>query len=149
MQLLLSLVCDQATQDREGRLHVQGQYLDLYAPGFPAKHDLTLVMVLEWSRGDHGRYNFTMELLDPDGAPSLKGEGHTEVSTADPNGPAPRTYYIQRLEDVVFPKPGAYRFRIQVKGRWTDGPVLYLWETDEAPAEVPGLELPGTGPSGA
>lgn len=133
MRLLLSLVCDKASQDREGRLNVQGQYLDLYAPGFPAKHDLTLVMVLEWSREDHGRYNFTMELTDPNGKPSLKGEGHTEVSTADPGGPAPRTYYVQELEDVVFPVPGEYRFRIQVKGRWTDGPVLYLWETGEEP----------------
>jgi len=132
VQLLLSLVCDNASQDREGRLHIEGQYLDLYAPGFPAKHNLTLVMVMGWSHEDHGRYAFTMELVGPDGKPSLRGEGHTEVSTADPAGPAPRTYYVQHLEDVVFPTAGEYRIRVRVKGRWTEGPVLYLWETAES-----------------
>lgn len=131
MKLLLALVCDRATQDSEGRLHVSGQYHDLYAPGFPAKHDLTLVTILEWDRVDHGRYNFTVELLDPKGNPSLRGSGHTEVVQADPSGPQARTYYIEPLQDVVFPLAGEYRFRIQVKGQWHEGPVLYLWEAPE------------------
>ncbi len=134
MKLLLSLVCDRANQGKDGRLFVDGQYHDLYAPGFPAKHDLTLVTVLEWDRSDHGRYTFTVELLDPDGNPSIRGSGYTEVVTADPEGPAARTYYLEPLVDVVFPKPGEYQFRIQVKGKWHEGPVLYLWENDEEPA---------------
>lgn len=131
MKLLLGLVCDRAHQGPDGRLHVDGQYHDLYAPGFPAKHDLTLVTVLEWDRQDHGRFNFTVELLDPQGNPSLRGSGYTEVVEADPEGPAARTYYIEPLENVVFPLPGTYRFRIQAKGHWHDGPVLYLWETED------------------
>jgi hypothetical protein len=35
------------------------------------------------------------------------------------------------LEDVVFPVPGRYRFRIRVKGRELQGPSLYLVETEE------------------
>jgi hypothetical protein len=128
MELLLGLVCDQARQDAEGRLHVDGQYLDLYAPGFPAKHDLTLVLVLEWPRADQGRYSFAVELVAPSGRPSLRGEGFTEVVATDVSAPPARTTYIQPLSDVVFPEPGAYRFRVQVKGTWHDGPVLYLWE---------------------
>ena len=131
MNLLLGLVCDQAHQAPDGRLHIQGQYHDLYAPGFPAKHDLTLVTVLEWSRNDHGRYNFTVELIDPNGKPSLRGSGYTEVVEAAEGGPAARTYYIEPLKDVVFPVAGTYRFRIQVKGVWHDGPTLYLWEQSE------------------
>ena len=131
MKLLLGLVCDRAQQGTDGRLFIEGQYHDLYAPGFPAKHNLTLVTVLEWSRNDHGRYNFTVELLDPDGQPSLRGSGFTEVVTADADGPQARTYYIEPLEDVVFPKAGEYRFRIQVKGTWHEGPVLDLWESPE------------------
>lgn len=128
MNLLLGLVCDRAHQAQDGRLHVEGQYHDLYAPGFPAKHDLTLVTVLEWSRSDHGRYNFTVELMDPNGKPSLRGSGYTEVVEAADDGPAARTYYIEPLKDVVFPVAGTYQFRIQVKGAWYDGPTLYLWE---------------------
>lgn len=137
MRLLLGLVCDDARQDPEGRLHIHGQYHDLYAPGFPAKHELTLVLVLEWPREDQGRYNFTVELRDPDGKPNLRGDGYTEVVASDPSGPAARTTYIQPLKDVVFPKSGPYRFHVRVKGDWHEGPVLNLWETADGPESVP------------
>jgi hypothetical protein len=127
MRLLLGLVCDSASQDREGRVHVRGQYHDLYASGFPAKHDLTLVVVLEWPRSDQGRYTFTVELMGPDGRPSLRGEGYTEVVAAPADGPPARTTYIQPLADVVFPVPGEYRFRVRAKGVWHEGPLVYLW----------------------
>lgn len=136
MNLLLGLVCDDAHQDREGRLHIRGQYLDLYAPGFPAKHDLTLVMVLEWPREDQGRYSFSVELTGPDDKPSIRGEGYTEVVATDSTRPPARTTYIQPLEEVVFPVAGTYRFRIQVKGSWHEGPTLYLWENDAAPQDA-------------
>lgn len=135
MKLLLGLVCDRAQQGTDGRLFIEGQYHDLYAPGFPAKHDLTLVTILQWDRSDHGRYNFTVELLDPAGNPSLRGSGFTEVVDADPSGPQARTYYIEPLQEVVFPFPGEYRFRIQVKGQWHEGPLLYLWEAPEEQGE--------------
>lgn len=131
MKLLLGLVCDRAQQSPDGRLFIEGQYHDLYAPGFPAKHDLTLVTVLEWARSDHGRYNFTVELTDPEGNPSLRGSGYTEVVEAAEGGPQARTYYIEPLQEVVFPMAGEYRFRLQVKGQWYDGPALYLWEQQE------------------
>ena len=131
MKILLSTICDRAQHASDGRLHIEGQYFDLYAPGFPAKHDLSFVAVLQWDRADHGRYNFTVELTDPNGKPSLRGDGHTEVVDPGPVGPAARTYYIEPLTDVVFPVPGEYRFRIQVKGVWYDGPSLYLWESGE------------------
>ncbi|MDT8368595.1 MAG: hypothetical protein RQ745_05280 [Longimicrobiales bacterium] len=129
MKLLLSLVCDRATRSEDGRFFIEGQYHDLYAPGFPAKHDLSLVAVLEWDRTDHGRHTFTVELRDPDGNPSIRGSGQTEVVSSDPSGPAARTYYVEPLSDVVFPKPGTYTFRIQAKGRWFEGPTLYLWDS--------------------
>ena len=132
MKILPSLICDRAQQAQDGRLFVEGQYCDLYAPGFPAKHNFTFVSIFEWSRNDFGRYNFTVELIGPNGNPTLRGEGHSEVVESDPSGPAARTYYIQALEDVVFPEAGEYRFRIQVKGEWHEGPVLYLWEAPEA-----------------
>lgn len=148
MKLLLGLVCDKASQDGQGRLHVHGQYHDLYAPGFPAKHDLTLVLVLEWPRSDQGRYTFTVELIGPDGRPSLRGDGFTEVVAAAPDGPQARTTYIQPLKDVVFPVPGRYRFRVRVKGAWHEGPVLYLWRSEPGPTEA-GEDVTGAAVGGA
>jgi hypothetical protein len=36
------------------------------------------------------------------------------------------------VSDVVFPEPGPYRLEVRVKGETLLGPVLHLWEIDEA-----------------
>lgn len=128
------LICDAARLDEWGRLHVSGQYHALAAPGFPAQHDIILVMVMEWDRGDHGRYNFDAELLGPDGKPTrFAVRGGTDVSLATDDRPRARTTLIQPMEEVIFETPGEYRFRLRVKGRTFDGPRLFLIEGD-APA---------------
>lgn len=136
MRLQLALVCDEAGEGPEGKLDVRGAFNDLYAPGFPAKQDrMVLVTVVEWDRDDQGRYRFRVDLEDPEGNPSLTVEGHTEVDRRPRGRPPARTRLIMPLEEVVFPVPGRYRFRIRVKGRELEGPSLYLVET-EAPPEA-------------
>ncbi|MEZ4416968.1 MAG: hypothetical protein R3E10_14550 [Gemmatimonadota bacterium] len=129
MQLQLALVCDDARTDEQGRLDVQGVFNDLYAPGFPAQHTMTLVVAIEWERSDQGRFTFRVDMEDPDGQPALTVEGHTDVDARTADGPPARTRLVMPLENVVFPKPGAYRFRIRVKGRTYDGPSLHLMES--------------------
>lgn len=125
------LICDAARLDEVGRLHVHNQYHALSAPGFPAKHDLTLVLVMEWDRGDTGRYNFDAELLGPDGRPTrFAVRGGTDVAPTTDDRPRARTPLIQPMEEVVFETPGEYRFRLRVKGRTFDGPRLFLIEGD-------------------
>ena len=65
MRLSLALVCDHAEQTAEGKLDIRGVFNDLAAPGFPAKHDMVLVMVMEWSRDDAGHYDFEVNLTGP------------------------------------------------------------------------------------
>jgi hypothetical protein len=38
------------------------------------------------------------------------------------------------LGEVIFPQPGAYDFRVTMKGQTFSGTSLYLVESDEAPA---------------
>ncbi len=122
-------LCDAARLDEWGRLHIQGQYHALSAPGFPAQHDVTLVLAMEWDRGDHGRYNFDVELVAPDGKPTkFAVRGGTDVGGGEEGRPRPRTTLIQPMEEVIFETPGEYRFRLRVKGRWFDGPRLFLIE---------------------
>ncbi len=135
MQLLLAVVCDDAKPNAEGKLDVHGVFNDLYAPGFPAKQEhMTLVLVVEWDREDEGRYQFRIDLRDPDGKPVLSLDGHSDVSRRPADRPPPRTRLVMPLDDVIFPKPGAYDFRVTMKGRALAGPSLYLVESDEAPA---------------
>lgn len=133
MELALGLVCDDARVDDDGKLDVTGAFHDLYAPGFPAKQErMVLVVALEWDRGDHGRYQFTVDLVDPEGRPSLTVRGHTDVGAREEDRPPARTRLVMPLEDVVFPVPGPYRFRIQAKGRELDGPTVHLVRSEPA-----------------
>ena len=130
MQLQLALVCDHAEQTPEGKLDLKGVFHDLAAPGFPAKHDLFLVLVVEWGRSDQGRYEFQVDLRDPSNRSTMTIRGHSDVDRKDPERPPARTHIIMPLRDVIFPEAGPYRFQIQVKGRPYAGPTLFLVETD-------------------
>ena len=127
MRILASAVCDHAAASPDGKLDIHGVFHDLYAPGFPARQErMTLVLALEWERADAGRYSFRVDVRGPDGKPALTVEGHSEVTPRPADRPPPRTRLVMPLEDVVFPKPGRYDFRITAKGRALRGPVLYL-----------------------
>lgn len=135
MELLLGLVCDDAQTTAEGKLDVQGIFNDLYAPGFPAKQDrMVLVIAMEWDREDQGRFQFRVDLTGPEGRPSLTVDGHTEVDRRPPDRPPARTRLVMPLEDVVFPRPGTYRFEVRMKGQTFPGPSLHLVEQDAPPA---------------
>jgi hypothetical protein len=70
MLLRFSAVCEDARTTPDGKIDVHGVYHDLAAPGFPARHErLVLVLVLEWDRADHGRYLFKADLEDEQGKP--------------------------------------------------------------------------------
>ena len=138
MELALGLVCDEAHVDPEGKLDVRGAFHDLYAPGFPAKQDrMVLVLALEWDAGDHGRYQFTVDLVDPEGRPSLTVRGHSDVDAREEGRPPARTRLVMPLEEVVFPVPGRYRFQVKVKGRELEGPAVHLVRTDPRPEPIP------------
>jgi len=132
MRLRFSAVCDDARPTPTGRIDLHGVYHDLAAPGFPAKQErLVLVLVLEWNRDDHGRYRFKADLEDDEGNVSLTVEGETEVHQAPPDQPPARSQLIMPIEEVVFPEPGQYTFRVRVKGQALEGPGIYLMEVPE------------------
>jgi len=137
MELLLALVCDDARPNEEGKMDIHGVFHDLYAPGFPARQDsMVLVLVLEWDREDQGRYTFKLDLVGPDDRPTLTVDGHTDVGVRRADEPPARTRLTMPLEDVVFPVPGRYRFQLRVKGRTLDGPSLHLVRTEASRQRV-------------
>jgi hypothetical protein len=128
-----SAICDDARPTPEGKIDLHGVYSDLSAPGFPAKQDkLVLVLVLEWAPSDEGRYLFKADLEDDEGNISLTVEGETEVRAPAPGHPPSRSQLIMPMEGVVFPHAGQYTFRVKVKGQTLQGPGVFLIEADEA-----------------
>ena len=131
--LRFSAICDDARPSPDGKVDIHGVYHDLSAPGFPAKQEmLVLVLVLEWDRSDHGRYIFKADLEDDEGNISLTVEGETEVRAPAPGHPPSRSQLIMPMEGVVFPHAGQYTFRVKVKGQTLQGPGVFLIEADEA-----------------
>jgi Family of unknown function (DUF6941) len=145
MHLRFSTVCDDARPTPQGKVDVHGVFHDLSAPGFPAKQDrLVLVLVIEWEREDHGRYLFKADLEDENGDISLTVEGETEVHMPAENQPPSRSQLIMPMEGVVFPHPGQYTFRVKVKGITLEGPGIYLLEVPKDDMEAaPGGVLEG------
>ena len=128
-----SAICDDARPTPEGKIDLHGVYSDLSAPGFPAKQDkLVLVLVLEWAPSDEGRYLFKADLEDDEGNITLTVEGETEVRAPAPGHPPSRSQLIMPMEGVVFPHAGQYTFRVKVKGQTLQGPGVFLIEADEA-----------------
>jgi uncharacterized protein DUF6941 len=133
MKILSAAICDQAGAGAHGKLDLHGVFYDLYAPGFPAKQaQMTLVLVVEWDRGDHGRHHFRVDMVSPNGDIALTVEGHSDVHDPDPTRPPPRTHLMMPMEEVIFPVPGEYRFDVKLKGRTFAGPTLYLTQGSEA-----------------
>ena len=130
MQLQIALVCDYAEQTSDGKLDIKGVFNDLVAPGFPAKHDMFLVLRMEWGRDDRGEYEFQVDLFDPSLRSTMTISGHSDVDLRGLESPPARTQIIMPLEDVIFPTTGEYKFHIQVKGRTYEGPSLFLMEAD-------------------
>ena len=139
MKLQLALVCDHAEETPDGKLDIRGVFNDLAAPGFPAKHDMILVLAVEWDRSDTGRHDFQVDLVGPSGHPTMTVQGHSDVNPREPGRPPARTKMVMPLREVIFPKRGTYRFRIRLKGRTYEGPSLYLMETktQEQPRTLP------------
>ena len=132
MELQIAVLCDHAEATPDGKLHIHGVVNDLAAPGFPARQDrLVLVLQVQWDRADHGRYQFRVDFVAPNGTPALSVDGHTDVDARAPDRPPARTRLIMPLDDMIFPVPGTYRAKIRLKGREFEGPSLHLSSTAE------------------
>lgn len=114
MRLLYSFNCEHAETRADGRIDIHGVFHELYAPGFPAAHEMVFALAVEWDVELPGRRDFKIDLLDPSGSPSFTIQGHTEVTERGANSPPPRTVLILPVDDVRFPTPGTYIFQLSV-----------------------------------
>jgi hypothetical protein len=128
MRVLYAFNCEHAEPRPDGRLDVHGVFHELWAPGFPAAHDMVFVLGLEWDFEKPERRDFKVDLEDPSGAPSLTIQGHTEITARRPGAPPPRTVLVLPLKDVRFPTAGTYTFRLEIGKQVTPLAPLHLLE---------------------
>lgn len=113
MHVLYGVICEEAREQKNGRLDLNGVFHQLLAPGFPASQDaMTLVINVEWDQGESGEVEFDIHLVGPDQQPVFRIQASTEV--VQDGGAPPQTRMIMPLENVVFPLPGVYEFEVSV-----------------------------------
>ncbi|MGH7471518.1 MAG: DUF6941 family protein [Longimicrobiales bacterium] len=127
MKLILALACDEARLRDDGKLDVIGIFNELGAPGFPASHDrMTVVFVIEWTAAELGSQPLRADLIDQDDQLVLTIQGRTDVDRRSPDQPPAHTRVVLPLENVVFPHPGAYRFRLMAGASTVDALPLFV-----------------------
>jgi hypothetical protein len=135
MELRLALVCDDARERPDGRLDVLGILDELHAPGFPAMQQrMTVVFVMEWDAEESGAQVFRADLVGPGETRVLTIEGGTEVPAGAARATPPRTRLVLPLENVVFPRPGPYRFDLIAGGDTHGACTVHLHERPDATA---------------
>lgn len=129
MRLLLSLACDDARVRADGKLDIHGVFNELQAPGFPAVQDrMTVVFVMEWPPSVQGQVQLRADLVDDDEQKILSIQGHTDVHARAAGHSPPQTRLIEALEEVVFPHPGRYRFRMTAAGETVEAFEMFVRE---------------------
>lgn len=114
MNIDLAVLCDAATLDSSGKLHILGVFDQIQAAVFPARHDrLAMVLRMATEADDAGEHQADIRLVDPDGAQMLRLDGRLGVTGGRP-GSASHLPHILNLDGLVFPRPGVYRFEVRV-----------------------------------
>jgi hypothetical protein len=127
MNLVLAIACDSATVSPQGKLDVAGIYNELSAPDFPAAQDrMTVVFVLEWGAREVGEQPIRADLIAPDGSMVITVQGHTDVELGPDNEVPPQTRMILPFDNIVFPQPGRYFFRLQAGDQTVEVLPLYV-----------------------
>jgi hypothetical protein len=133
VKVLYSVIAEDAQLRNDGRMDVHGIFHELYARGFPAQQErLTLVTTIEWDASERGAIDFAVNLLDPDRGPVLTINAQTQVEDQYAVHRPARTQMAIPIDQLVFPRAGAYEFELTVGGTKQPLAPIYLIEDPDA-----------------
>ena len=115
MKHQLFLAADCANISQEGTLNIMGVFRVINSPKFPARHPaIHLVVNLEAELGEYGdERTLNILLHDPDGVEMMSLALPIKIPEIK-DGMIPEVNSIFNLRDIVFQKPGPYRFVVMV-----------------------------------
>lgn len=112
----MAVLADEANVSKEGKLNVLGIFDQINAGNFPCVHPRMVYafrLRAEYADSDR-RVSLRIRLLDEDGGVILNAEAHAEVPRIPP-GEHATVNQIIALNQVRFPRPGAYKFEVLVR----------------------------------
>ena len=119
MEIILAVLADSANVSREGKLNILGNFADITASEFPARHpEMQLVLRMEASPAEIGMHKkLEMQLLDEDGGKISGFSADFEVPEPAKSGEPVNIQLITRIVDTVFPKAGKYAIYVLIDGK--------------------------------
>jgi hypothetical protein len=114
---VLMLVADYAKITGDGRVNVLGIFNQIKAVQFPARHhSLWLIAKISLEIGERAIARpFEIRLLDQDGSSAFDLEGELPFQQVS-DGFSPEVNIILPINNLVFPGPGIYDFRLYING---------------------------------
>ena len=118
MECNMALLADSANVSDAGKLNILGAFDQIGAPGFPVRHEaMTMVLRFDASPAEVGEQKEgVIRCLDEDG--TQLGQLTATITIPPPSKPGQRVKIqtIIPLENMVFPKAGAYSFHVMING---------------------------------
>ena len=115
IQVTLGLLADCANVSRESKLNILGIFDRLHAQNVPAAHpQMQLVLSFEADRADAEKtHTLAIDLIDADGSHLFSLTGELRFGTPPP-GEQVRINQVVQLNNLQFPRYGAYEFKVVV-----------------------------------
>ena len=115
MRIVIFLPADYANVTGDGKINVMGIFNQINAATFPARHaSMHLVVKLAAELGEYGQQRqLSVKLHDPDGKEIFGLSGPIDIPKPQ-GGMTPEVSAVLELKDLVFPRPGPYRFVVLV-----------------------------------
>ena len=115
MKVTLAVLADYANVTQEGKLNILGIFDAIHSRSFPTIHNqMQLIMRFEADIAEKGRQKqIQVQLIDEDGKQLMALNGQLKIGDVKP-GELFHTNQILTLQNVMFKKPGNYRFDIFV-----------------------------------
>lgn len=116
MESVYLLLADYANMTGDGKINVMGIFNRIFANNFPALHpEMYLVSQLSASPAEYDReFKLTIRLMDQDGKHVIVEHLLDGKIPRDEAGASVNVNTIIRLNNTLFPQPGAYGFYVLV-----------------------------------
>jgi Family of unknown function (DUF6941) len=118
MKIVLAVLADAANVSQEGKLNILGNFANINASDFPARHpQMQLVLRMEASAAEvGGEKKMEVILMDADGKSIGRVTADFTVPEATHPGESVRIQTIFALRDTVFPAAGRYGIYVLING---------------------------------
>jgi len=118
MNVIFAVLADAANVSQEGKLNILGNFANINASKFPARHpQMQLVIRMEASPAEvRTKKNMEVTMMDADGQRITSVNAEFTVPEPKAAGEEVQMLIILHLRDTVFPQPGRYGVHVLING---------------------------------